>query len=127
MGVKFDTDHQIWLREAYVTARTSKPLQLSLLPNHVRLIRSIPDANRHRFYLLRTLPTLFGDRVLLREWGRIGSPGRVRRDRHPSEGEAVTALAKLARQKHRRGYALQEMQEIPRLAGLGLADQPLMW
>jgi predicted DNA-binding WGR domain protein len=42
--------------------------------------------------------------------GRIGSPGRVRRDRHPSEGEAVSALAKLARQKHRRGYGLQEMQ-----------------
>jgi hypothetical protein len=42
--------------------------------------------------------------------GRIGSPWLVRRDRHPSEGEAVSALAKLARQKHRRGYGLQEMQ-----------------
>ena len=89
---------------------TSKPLQFSLFPNHVRLTHSIPDANRHRFYLLRTLPTLFGDWVLLREWGRMGSPGRVRRDRHPSESEAVIALAKLARQKRRRGYSLQEMQ-----------------
>ena len=87
----------------------SKPLQLSLFPNQVRLTHSIPDANRHRFYLLRTLPTLFGDWVLLREWGRIGSPGRVRRDCHRNESEAITALAKLARQKHRRGYALQEM------------------
>jgi predicted DNA-binding WGR domain protein len=93
-----------------VTASASKPLQLSLFPSHVRLTHSIPDANRHRFYLLRTLPTLFGDWVLLREWGRTGSPGRVRRDRHLSEGDAVTALAKLAQQKHRRGYALQEMQ-----------------
>ena len=92
-----------------MTASTSRPLQLNLFPNHVRLTHSIPDANRHRFYLLRTLPTLFGDWVLLREWGQIGSPGRVRRDRHRNEGEAITALAKLARQKHRRGYALQEM------------------
>lgn len=82
----------------------SKPLQLSLFPNQVRLTHSIPDANRHRFYLLRTLPTLFG------EWGRIGSPGRVRRDCHMTESDAVSALAKLAKQKHRRGYALQEIQ-----------------
>jgi predicted DNA-binding WGR domain protein len=92
-----------------VTALRSEPLQLSLFSNHVRLIQSIPYANRHRFYVLRTLPTLFGEWVLLREWGRIGSPGRVRRDCHPSEGEAAAALAKLARQKHRRGYALREM------------------
>ena len=58
---------------------------------------------------MRTLPTLFGEWVLLREWGRIGSPGRVRRDSHRSESEAVIALTKLANQKHRRGYDLQEM------------------
>ena len=91
-------------------ASTSKPLQLSLFPNHIRMTHSIPAANRHRFYLLRTLPTLFGDCVLLREWGRIGSPGRVRRDRHRTEGDAINALTRLARQKHRRGYALQDMQ-----------------
>ena len=88
----------------------SKPQQLNLFPNHVRLTHSIPDANRYRFYLLRTLPTLFGEWVLLREWGRMGSPGRVRRDRHPSESDAISALAKIAQQKHRRGYALQEMR-----------------
>jgi len=92
-----------------VTVSSSKPLQLSLFPSHVRLTHSIPDTNRHRFYLLRTLPTLFGEWVLLREWGRIGSPGRVRRDRHETESDAASALAKLAKQKYRRGYALQEM------------------
>jgi predicted DNA-binding WGR domain protein len=56
-----------------MTASASKPLQLSLFPNHVRRTHSIPDANRHRFYLLRTLPTLFGECVLLREWGRIAA------------------------------------------------------
>ena len=92
-----------------MTASASKPLQLSLFPNHIRLTHSIPDANRHRFYLLCTLPTLFGECVLLREWGRIGSPGRVRQDCHKTESDALSALAKLAKQKHRRGYALQEM------------------
>lgn len=93
-----------------MAASRSKPLQLSLFPNHVRLTHSVPDASRHRFYLLRTLPTLFGEWVLLREWGRLGSPGRVRRDRHQTESEAIHALTKLAKQKHRRGYAMQEMQ-----------------
>lgn len=89
---------------------TTKPLQLSLFPSHIRLTHSVPAANRHRFYVLRTLPSVFGDCVLLREWGRIGSPGRLRCDRHPSESEAINALTKLARQKHRRGYALQDTQ-----------------
>jgi len=85
------------------------PLQLTLFPEHVRLTHRIEDANRHRFYLLRTLPTLFGDWVLLREWGRIGSPGRVRRDRHETENEAMSALIKLAYRKCRRGYAFEQM------------------
>lgn len=93
-----------------MAASTSKPLQLSLFPNQIRLTHSIPAANQHRFYLLRTLPTLFGDCVLLRESGRIGSPGRVRCDRHRTEGEAINALTKLVQHKHRRGYALQDMQ-----------------
>ena len=80
-----------------MTASASKPLQLKLFPNHVRLTHSIPDANRHRFYVLRTLPTLFGEWVLLREWGRIGSPGRVRRDCHTTESDAISAMAKLAK------------------------------
>jgi predicted DNA-binding WGR domain protein len=82
-------------------------LQLDLFPKQVRLTHSISDANRHRFYLLRTLPTLFGEWVLLREWGRIGSPGRVRHDNHRSEGEAISALVKLAHRKFRRGYAFR--------------------
>lgn len=92
-----------------MTIPDSKPKQLSLFPNQARLTQSIPLANQHRYYLMRTLPTLFGDWVLIREWGRVGSPGRVRRDRHCSESDATIALTKLAKQKHRRGYTLQEM------------------
>lgn len=92
-----------------MTTSISTPLQLSLFPNHVRLTHSVPDANRHRYYVLRTLPTLFGEWDLIREWGRLGSPGRVRRNLHQTESEAISALTKLAERKHRRGYALQEM------------------
>lgn len=93
-----------------MTEATPKPLQLSLFPNRIRMTQSIVEANRHQFYLLHTLPTLFGDCVLLRECGRIGSPGRVRRDRHQTENEAIIALTKIAQKKHRRGYALQDVQ-----------------
>ena len=85
------------------------PLQLTLFPEHVRLTHHIPDANRHRFYLLRTLPTLFGDWIVLREWGQIGLPGRVRRDRHETENDALSTLIKLACRKRRRGYGFEQM------------------
>ena len=92
-----------------MTASTSKLLQLSLFPNHVRMTQAIPYADQNPYYLMRAMPTLFGEWVLLREWERIGSPGRVRRDRHRTEGEAVSALTKLAYRKCRQGHALEQM------------------
>ena len=92
-----------------MSSSRSSSLQLTLFPEQVRLTHQIPDANRHRFYLLRTLPTLFGDWILLREWGRIGSPGRVRCDLHETEDEAMSALIKLAHRKYRRGYVFEQM------------------
>jgi predicted DNA-binding WGR domain protein len=41
---------------------------------------------------------------LVREWGRIGSPGTVRIDGFSNEAEARSAGARLAQQKHRKGY-----------------------
>ena len=43
--------------------------------------------------------------VILREWGGIGSPGRVRDDHHPDDQAAIAAAARLERSKRRRGYA----------------------
>lgn len=85
------------------------PLQLTLFPEHVQLTHPVLDANKHQFYLLRALPNLFGDWILLRQWGRIGLPGRVRRDRHETKNEAMGALIKLAYRKRRRGYAVEQM------------------
>ena len=34
------------------------------------------------------MPNLFGEWTVMREWGRIGSPGRLRADIHPDPGAA---------------------------------------
>jgi predicted DNA-binding WGR domain protein len=41
----------------------------------IKLTRSDPSKNMHRFYALQLAPTLFGEWVLVAEWGRIGSSG----------------------------------------------------
>jgi predicted DNA-binding WGR domain protein len=43
----------------------------------IRLTRSDPSRNMHRFYALQVSPTLFDEWALIAEWGRIGSPGKV--------------------------------------------------
>ena len=81
-----------------------KPCQLELFPTAVRLIRCTPLRNENRFYAMTAAPTLLGDWTLIREWGRRGSPGRLRHDPHRSVGDAITALLALKQQKLRRGY-----------------------
>jgi predicted DNA-binding WGR domain protein len=78
--------------------------QLSLFPDRSRLIKVVPADNKRRFYALATLPTVFGDWALQREWGRIGTGGRLRHDLFRNEGEALSALTRLAQTKVRRGY-----------------------
>jgi predicted DNA-binding WGR domain protein len=51
-----------------------------MMEDHICLTKRVPVRNQHRFYLLSVQPTLFGGWSLIREWGRIGSPGRVRID-----------------------------------------------
>ena len=80
------------------------PLQLPLFPDRAYLLKIVPEANQKRFYAMTAIPTLFGEWAVMREWGRIGSPGTVRMDFHDDEGQAVTALAEIAQKKVRRGY-----------------------
>ncbi len=65
------------------------------------------DADRHmsRYYRLDVQPDLFGQWSLWREWGRIGSPGRVRIVPCPTEDAAIAALVRQRQAKERRGYA----------------------
>jgi predicted DNA-binding WGR domain protein len=60
--------------------------------------------NVARFYVLAIEPSLYGDAVLVRAWGRIGSLGR-QRDLYASAGEAGEALEAWLARKVRRGYA----------------------
>jgi predicted DNA-binding WGR domain protein len=52
------------------------------------LRRTDAERNMHRFYALGLMPTLFGEWTLLAEWGRIGSPGTVRRSTYADESAA---------------------------------------
>ena len=76
-----------------------------MTPPPVLLVRRHPARGMARFHALRVAPDLLGDWALLREWGRVGSPGRVRADAFASEDAAVAALERLARRKRGRGYA----------------------
>ncbi len=62
--------------------------------------------NMARFYALSLEPSLFGEIVLVRRWGRIGAPGRSRLEVFADERAAVTAMMALLRQKRARGYAV---------------------
>lgn len=68
------------------------------------LTRVRPERNEWRFYRMEIWPDLFGRALLARQWGRIGTQGRVRLDPHPDAGAAVNALARLAHAKRRRSY-----------------------
>ncbi len=61
----------------------------------------------HRFYLMQVMPSIFGDWSLIREWGRVGSPGTVRNNWFETEREAVIAAQELCERKEERGYQSQ--------------------
>jgi len=70
----------------------------------IYLERHDPDKNLHRFYQMIVTPGIFGDWALVREWGRVGSPGTVRKDWFDTEEEALAAELELANAKVKRGY-----------------------
>ena len=70
----------------------------------MKLTRSEPGTNTHRFYRMEIVPGLFDDWGLVREWGRIGRAGQVRTDWFASEAEAKDARFAINMQKAKRGY-----------------------
>jgi predicted DNA-binding WGR domain protein len=68
------------------------------------LHRIDPARNMARYYNLAITPSLFGDAAVVREWGRIGKPGRMRIDLYEKAEEAAAAHAAIERAKTRRGY-----------------------
>ena len=72
--------------------------------NCIYLERHDSDHNMHRFYQLFVSPGLDGDWSLVREWGRVGSPGTVRKDWFDTEPEALEAAGKVFDAKKKKGY-----------------------
>ena len=79
-----------------------------MTPPPVLLVRRDPARGMARFYALRVVPDLLGGWALLREWGRVGSPGRVRADAFATEDAAMAALERLAQRKCGRGRGYVE-------------------
>ena len=72
--------------------------------NHVYLTRNDTDKNMHRFYQMYITPTLLGDWSLIREWGRVGSPGTVRKNWFDTEEQAVNEGLRILKTKQTKGY-----------------------
>jgi predicted DNA-binding WGR domain protein len=70
----------------------------------IRLIRKQASENMARFYLIQIVPGLFGEWGVLREWGRVGRPGTVRKDWYPDEKAAQQASSIILEKKLSRGY-----------------------
>lgn len=68
------------------------------------LERHNPDKNKYRFYQKYVSPSIFGDWSLVREWGRVGSPGTVRKEWIDSEEKSVIARQTLCDTKRKKGY-----------------------
>jgi predicted DNA-binding WGR domain protein len=60
--------------------------------------------NMARFYEIDVQPTLFGDYVVQRHWGRIGTAGQFKTFWHSSEDQADQMANNVAHVKMRRGY-----------------------
>jgi predicted DNA-binding WGR domain protein len=69
----------------------------------IKLTRCDPSQHMHRFYALQLGLTLFGEWLLVAEWGRLGSSGRVKEEAFGSQAQAQTASRRLG-VKIRRGY-----------------------
>jgi predicted DNA-binding WGR domain protein len=72
--------------------------------NRIYLERHDTAKNMHRFYQMFVTPGLFGDWSLVKEWGRVGSPGTVRSEWFESEEDAIAAGERVRDAKRKKGY-----------------------
>jgi predicted DNA-binding WGR domain protein len=70
----------------------------------VVLHRLDPAKNMARFYAMDVQPNLFGAIMLIKQWGRIGTGGRIAGEPYASVALACSALRRQAERKRRRGY-----------------------
>ena len=81
----------------------------------LRLVSLDPSRNRARVYILTWQPTLWGEIVLVRSWGRLDHPGRTQLTIYPDRDHAHDDLRRLLRRRFHHGYTVVACAE-PRLA-----------
>lgn len=70
----------------------------------VHLVRCDSSRNMARFYRLELRLTLFGEMVLIRRWGRIGTEGRRQECFLADTSDGMRSLQEWCQKKQRRGY-----------------------
>ena len=70
----------------------------------LHLLRIDPSRNMARFYELALEDGLFGEVLITRRWGRLGTHGRSKTQFANSEIEGLEILLALLRAKRCRGY-----------------------
>ena len=73
-------------------------------PDSADLIRIGFASRQDRFYRTVVWADLFGGVSLVREFGQMGRPGQMRLDAHGDRDSARKRMARLIREKERRGY-----------------------
>ena len=84
--------------------------QLQVFPDELMLYRCASESGLARFVYLTIQCDLFGGVMLVVESGRIGATGRLLRAGFEDEGQALTALGKLARTLAGRGYVVANLR-----------------
>lgn len=77
---------------------------MDALTDIILLYRIDPSRNMARFYRLSIQPTLFGGSSLVRNWGRIGTDGRLKVELFDTPRQAAAAREHAAGRKLLRGY-----------------------
>ena len=71
---------------------------------YARLVSVDPAKNRFRFYTMTWQPSLWGGGVLLRNWGRIGTKGRLLQTHYEDRDSAQGQIDQSVRRRLQRGY-----------------------
>jgi len=75
---------------------------------YARFVSVDPGKNRYRFYVLAWQADLFGQTVLARTWGRLGTRGSTRLFFVGEREQAAGAIERLIRHRALHGYQLVE-------------------
>jgi predicted DNA-binding WGR domain protein len=82
--------------------------QIIQFEHYVRLVSCAPEQNRQRFYLFSWQPSLYGERVLVCTWGRIGTLGCSRSIFFAESSPVAASLQRLIQRRLQRGYQVTE-------------------